>query len=121
MAASFDSHAFDVFLDDQGFLPIPVPDEDGLDTYTATIQMASGSISTAIRALHSKVTILPAMGGGGLLVTERGPGVKTLVYPTGNGDESTRYAILIGFQEHPFHMRDTDRRADCVWLLGETI
>jgi hypothetical protein len=118
---AFNSNEMRVYVDSDGRLPYPVPDENGLLTYTATLLLDSGSIQAALLALHSKVTVLPAMGGGGLLVTERGVGPKHLIYPTGNGETEERFAILIDFQAHPLSFRDSDRTADATWILGDII
>src|SRR5690349_4342799 len=116
----FDSQPFSVLVDDNGRLPMPVRNDDGPDSYTATVIIASGTIFDAIAALRSRVTPVTAMGMfGGVLVTEAGPGPKVLVYPTGNGAEASRYAVLVDFQGSPFADRDGGRTADVTFLLGD--
>lgn len=118
---AFDSNEIRIFTDSDGRLPLPVPDDNGMETYTATLLIASKAIQDALKLLHSKVTVLPAMAGGGLFVVERGPGKKHLIYPIGNEETEERYAILISFTPLAFGFRDTDRTIEATWLLGDVI
>lgn len=121
MAVSFDSIAFVVLVDGDGRLPAPVPDENGLDVYTATIKVASLSILNSLRALRSSVDPIAGMSGGGILEVRWGPGQRELIYPIGAGDEIARYAVLFDWQPHPSGFYDNHHTVDVSWYVGEVV
>ena len=94
MAVGFNAVPFDVRVDDAASLPYPIQDDDGIETYTASLIVASKTNVDALKALKSTVTILPALAGGGLVVVEHGAGAKTLIFPRYSGVEQTETAIL---------------------------
>lgn len=121
MAVGFDGVPFDVLVDGDGKLPQPIPDENGLFTYTASLLISSGENQQSLRDLHSKVTVIPAMAGGGTLVVERGPGAKHLIFPLGSSGTREMYAVLTEWNAHPFHFKNEDRVVDVTWILGGEI
>lgn len=80
---------------------LPVPSKDplsGRENYRANVFIPSSAQLSTLRSYLSGVTIIDALGGGGIIVVERGPGKKTLTYPTANGGETSRSAILISVE-----------------------
>lgn len=121
MAVGFDGNAFRVALDDEGRLPHPISDETSVRTLTVTAFIDTSATLAALEALVSTVTVIPALGGGGLVKTKSGPGVKVLIYPGPNGAEVSRYAVLTGFDAAPFNGRDIYHRADLTFLVGDAV
>jgi hypothetical protein len=122
MAIAFNDIPFDVLLDDEGRVPMPVADDTGLDSYTATILFATRSDYTDFRALQSTVTVMPALGGGGVIkVKPGGSGPFVLTFPAGNHADHSRYAVLVGFEGVQFNDRDGFARADVTFYVGDTV
>lgn len=120
MAIGFGTVAFSVALGDAE-LPLPVPGEYGIETYTATVRLASGSALSNLKGLLSLVTIAPALGmvGGGSAIVEAGAGQRTLTYPSGGNDEIAHPAILTSITPRGYLTTDDVWLADCVFTLSE--
>lgn len=119
MAVGFSTDiSFSVVPDDDGYLPYPVPDEHGLLVYTASVILSDQAEYLALLAYHSTVTVLPALGGGGLLVVERGSGRRQLTIPLSGGGETTYYGVLTSIQATARMLADDHVRADCEWMLA---
>lgn len=121
MAVGFDGNTFRVNTDDEGRIPAPVADETGLESITLTVFVDTAATWHALLDLRSTITVQPALGGGGIVKTKSGPGVKTLTIPAGNNAEVSRYAVLTGFEGAQFAWRDTYRRAELTFVLGDEI
>ena len=96
MAVGFDSIAFAIYPDGDGYLPKPAAGEgNNPDAYLATARLTSANLALLI-ALKSVATVVAAMGfvSGGTVVVEAGVGARTLIYPGTEGDEVTVSAIL---------------------------
>lgn len=109
MAVGFDSILFDVMVEDDIYMPSPLPDENGFKWLDATLRFESRDDFDAMNLLLSAVDIQPAMAmrGGGIVSLRWGVGSKTLIYPLGNaGDERSRSAILVSFTSKSDLLRD---------------
>lgn len=122
MAVGFDDIPFAIYPDGDGYLPLPVGPENANAprTYTATARLTSGTDVSNLRALRTIVTEVPAMGftDGGTLVIEAGAGVRDLVYPGANGEETTVDAILVSISPVA-HLVSDDRRVELTFLVVE--
>jgi hypothetical protein len=99
-------------------LPTPVIDPmSGIQTYRATIWLPSAAQLATLKLYLSGVTEIPGMGGGGILVVERGPGKKSLTYPTANGGEATTQAILRRIEAQVRMLVGTHIEADVEFVL----
>jgi hypothetical protein len=120
MAVSFDSIAFSVYPDGDGYLPLPAGPENANEprTYTATARLQSGTDVSNLRAKRSIVTIQPAMGfvEGGTVVVEAGIGARSLTYPTAEAAELTEDAILTSIVPVG-HLTNDDYRCELTVLL----
>lgn len=121
MTIGFDSVTFSVFAEDDGYLPSPVPADDGPDRYEVSIRINSASDLAGLKALRSVVTAKPAIGfvSGGTVVIEAGAGVKALTYPTADGDEATVDAVLIALSPQGHMLHDTAWRVAATFLVLE--
>lgn len=117
MAVGFDAIPFDVFVSDQADLPYPVQDDDGIEHYTATLLMDSTVHVDALKALLSKITIFPALGGGGLIVVERGAGSKSLIIPRYSGTTHTETAILTSISARLHSYLSNHWTVEAEWVL----
>lgn len=98
MAIGFGTVEFEINIADDTFLPYPTPDENRLLTYTASIKLDNQSdYLTLLNTYHSTISVLPAMGGGGMVVIERpiSGSPSTLTVPHANGTETEYTAILM--------------------------
>ena len=121
MAVGFSTDVdFGVVPSSDGYLPYPNPDENGMFVYTATIILANENEFETLRSYHSTVTKISALGGGGLLVIERGRGKKQLRIPLANGTITNYYAILTSITGLARMIDDSYIRAECTWALVET-
>lgn len=121
MAVGFDTVAFTIQPDDEARLALPVPDENGLETYTANVLLADMAAYRALKAYQSRVDVAPAMGGGGILTVTRGPGRRQLTIPLGGGlSDLVVYAVLVEIEGRPYLLADRSFAASCTWfVLGE--
>lgn len=117
MAVGFNAILFDVVVDDSASLPYVVADEDGIERYTASLIMDSKVHVDALNALLSKVTIFPALGGGGLIVVERGFGSGTFIYPGYGGTTVTTTAILVSFAARSHAVLSNHWTVDAEWVM----
>ncbi len=119
MAVGFSTDVtFKVIVDDEGRLPYPVPASDSdLKTYDATILLDSQADYDLLEAYVSGVTILPAMGGGGLVDVSRGRGSRTLTIPLSTGAERAFRAILTALSGRVRVMSDDTLAADASFLV----
>lgn len=118
MAVGFGSVLFNVVVDDSASLPYPISDDDGIQRYTASLIMDSKTHVDSLNALLSKITILPALGGGGLLVVERGSGVATLIYPGYGGTTVSASAILVSFAARSHAVLPDHWTVEAEWVLA---
>ncbi len=119
MAVGFDAAVtFQVRPDDEARLPMPVPADDGTyETWSASIILATRSDYDDLKAYKSYYTVLPAMGGGGLVITTAGRGRRTLVIPTEDGNEAGYYAILSQISANLRMLSDEGHTADVEFLI----
>lgn len=117
MAVGYAAVAFAV-LATEGTLPAPAPGEL-CDVYAATIRLAATADVAALRALRSRVTEKPAIGGLGLgtVVVEAGPGVRTLTIPLPAGGELAYDAILTDLRPTANLLRADQWQAEATFLL----
>lgn len=119
MAVGFSTDVtFDVSVDDDARLPYPAPAQDSdLKTYDATILLTNQAEYDLLEAYVSGITILPAMGGGGLVDVTRGRGARTLTIPLSNGGEKAYRAILTAISARPRLIEDTHLSADVSFVV----
>lgn len=122
MAVGFSTDVtFGIVPDDDGYLPYPVPDENGTFTYAASVILEDESAYFDLLSYQSKVTILPAAGGGGLIVVESGRGRKSLTVPLAAGGEEVYYGVLTSISAMARMVADDHIRADCEWVLATSV
>lgn len=121
MAVEFNSIEFSVVVDGDGNLPYPTPDINGMLSYSATILLASQADYLSLLAMQSKTTVLPALGGGGLVVVERGTGRKTLIIPLSNSAEATYSAVLTGISAQARAFQTGSILAECEWVIVSAV
>ena len=118
MAVGFDGVLFEVVPDDGARLPVPTPADDGTyETYSASIIVADRATFDDLKAYKSYYSILPAMGGGGLVTVTSGRGRRTLIIPTENGNEFSYYAVLSSISGSLRMLSDAVHSADIEFLI----
>lgn len=119
MATGFSGDVtFSVVPDGDARLPQPVfSTSDESRTYDATILLASYAEYDALESYLSGYTLLPAMGGGGLVVVTRGRGTRTLVIPLGGGIERAYRALLVAATPRARMLADSYVVADVSFLI----
>jgi len=119
MAVGFSTDVtFSVVPDDGARLPFPAPTTDSdAKTYDASILLGSQADYDLLEAYVSGFDILPAMGGGGLVVVKRGRGVRTLTIPLANGAERAYRALLVSLSPRVRMFSDDHFAADASWLV----
>jgi hypothetical protein len=125
MAVGFDGIAFGIIPDGDGFIPLPAsPDNDNQPrSYAIDVRMQDGSDVSDLRAKRCRVTMLPAMAGGGMQVIEDkgldGTGVATLVYATAGAAELSVNAILVSINPTAFLPTSGEYRVSLRFLIVE--
>lgn len=119
MAVGFGTVGFEIVIGDDTFLPYPVPDENRMLQYTATVQLESQSDYFDLLAYHSTVSVLPAMGGGGLVTIERpmGGSPSTLTIPQANNSENDYPAILTDLSAQSRAFMSDHIIATATWII----
>lgn len=120
MAVGFGSVEFKVVPGSDARLPIPVAATDSdTRTYDASLLLDNLADYDTLEDYISRFDILPAMGGGGIIVVKAGTGVETLTIPISNGSERSYDAILVSLDASVFMLQDAYLACEASFLVIE--
>lgn len=118
MAVGFADVTFKVVPGSDARLPFPVPATDSdTRTYDASLLLSSLANYDTLYGYVSRFDILPAMGGGGLIIIKAGTGVDTLTIPISNGSERTYDAVLVSLNPQVFMLEDNYLACEASFLV----